>query len=100
MTATDPHDKEPRGRDSFSRAVKTHRDRDRRARHEGERPLARNLALAGSLGWLIVLPALAGAALGRALDHRFGGGVTFTAASLACGVAWGMYMAWQRMKEA
>lgn len=100
MAATDPHDKASRPDDAFSHAVKTRRDRTRRAHHEGERSLARNLALAGSLGWLIVLPALVGAALGRALDHRFGGGVTFTAASLACGVAWGMYMAWQRMKEA
>ncbi len=86
--------------DRLARAVKVHGDRARRVRREGERSIAQNLALAGAIGWLIVLPALLGAALGRWIDHKTGRGVTFTAACLVIGVAWGMYMAWQRIKEA
>jgi ATP synthase protein I len=67
------------------------RRRRQRARweHEGERPLAQNLAMIGSLGWLIVVPTLVSLFVGRWL--------TFTAAFLFAGIAVGSWLAWQRM---
>lgn len=76
---------------------------ERRQRHkslwdkEGERPLARNLALAGALGWLIVTPTLVGVFLGRWLDGVFGTGITLTAAFLFAGVVGGCVLAWNRV---
>jgi ATP synthase protein I len=75
------------------------RRREQRARweREGERPLALNLAMIGALGWLIVVPTLAGIFLGQWIDRRAGGGLTFTAAFLVAGLALGAWLAWQRM---
>jgi ATP synthase protein I len=75
------------------------RRREQRARweREGERPLALNLAMIGALGWLIVLPTLAGIFVGQWLDRREGGGLTFTAAFLVVGLVMGAWLAWQRM---
>jgi ATP synthase protein I len=75
------------------------RRREQRARweREGERPLALNLAMIGALGWLIVIPTLAGVFLGQWIDRRIGGGLTFTAALLFAGLALGAWLAWQRM---
>jgi ATP synthase protein I len=75
------------------------RRRERRARweREGERPLAMNLAMIGALGWLIVVPTLAGIFAGRWVDRRAGGGLTFTGAFLVAGLALGAWLAWQRM---
>jgi ATP synthase protein I len=75
------------------------RRRARRARweREGERPLALNLAMIGALGWLIVVPTLAGIFAGQWIDRRAGSGLTFTAALLVAGLALGAWLAWQRM---
>jgi ATP synthase protein I len=77
------------------------RRRERRARwqREGERSLAENLAMVGSLGWLIVVPALAGVLVGRWVDARLDTKVTFTAALLVMGLAAGCWLAWRRMHE-
>jgi ATP synthase protein I len=78
------------------------RRRRQRSRWEsdGERPLAQNLAMIGALGWLIVLPTLAGIFLGQWIDRRAGGGLTFTGGGLVAGLALGAWLAWQRMHRA
>lgn len=70
------------------------RRRKRRAEweREGERPLALNLAMIGALGWLIVVPTLAGIFTGQWLDRRMGSGLTFTAALLFAGLALGAWL--------
>jgi ATP synthase protein I len=77
----------------------------RRARREawkrtGERPLASNLAMVGTLGWLIVVPALLGTFLGRWIDRRTGMGVTFTSALMCLGTAVGCWLAWRKVRSA
>lgn len=77
------------------------RQRQRRIwQASGERPLARNLAMVGSLGWLIVVPALLGAFAGRWFDQKLGTGITFTAALLVVGMALGCWLAWRRIRQA
>ena len=56
-----------------------------------------NLAMIGALGWLIVVPTLAGIFAGQWVDRRAGGGLTFTGAFLVAGLALGAWLAWQRM---
>lgn len=85
-------------RDGLDRAACERRERRERGRRDGERSLARSLAIAGALGWTIVLPALAGVAAGRWLDRELDSGIVFTAALLFAGIALGCALAWRRLR--
>lgn len=81
-------------------AVERRRARQEAWRRMGERPLARNLAMVGTLGWLIVVPALLGTFVGRWLDGKAGTGVTFTSALMCLGVVAGCWLAWRKVRTA
>lgn len=83
----------------LEQAVERRRARRESWKREGERPLAANLALVGTLGWLIVIPALLGTLAGRWLDRKTGMGVTFTAALMTIGVVFGCWLAWKRVRQ-
>ena len=85
--------------ETMRRAIRLREERQERWKREGERPLWQNLSMFGSLGWLIVVPALVGVLLGRWLDMRFETGITFSAALIFLGVAFGGYLAWNRMHK-
>ncbi len=71
-----------------------------RANHwlrEGDPTLMRQLAAVGVLGWIIVVPLLAGIALGRWIDRAWDTGITFTAALLLLGLVLGCWSAWRWM---
>lgn len=80
-------------------AVKTRRERRERWQAEGERPIGRNLALIGALGWAIVVPTLLGLFAGRWLDREFGSGLFWTLGLLVLGLAAGCMLAWKRMQR-
>lgn len=80
-------------------AVRTRRERRARWRAEGERPIGRNLALIGALGWAIVLPTLAGLFAGRWLDRQLDAGLFWTLGLLVAGLALGCTLAWKRMQR-
>lgn len=82
--------------DPMRRSLKTQR-RARQGRDEESRSFFRSLAVAGGLGWVIVLPTLAGLASGRWLDAHFGSGLTWTGGLLMAGLALGCRLAWQRI---
>ena len=65
----------------------------------GERSLARNLAMIGALGWLVVTPTVLGVFAGRWLDHRFGSGIFWTGALIVVGLTLGCALAWRRVQE-
>jgi len=88
--------REDRGLDD---AVRTRRARRERGHANGERSLAQNLALAGVLGWTIVVPALAGIVVGRWLDRWLGSGIVITAALLMIGLVAGCAIAWRRIHQ-
>jgi ATP synthase protein I len=90
---------EPRPDGELQRAVERRRARRDKWQREGERPLARNLALVGTLGWLIVVPALLGAFVGQALDHHADSGVTFTFALIFAGIVLGCWLAWSHVSR-
>ena len=62
-------------------------------------PFARNLGQIGILGWQIVIPALAGLAIGRWLDHRLASGIFWTAPLLVVGTGLGCWSAWKWMQR-
>jgi ATP synthase protein I len=53
-------------------------------------------AVAG-IGWLVVVPAVAGFALGRWLDGRYGTGIRFAAGLGLLGLVIGCSSAWRRV---
>ncbi|MFC7333118.1 AtpZ/AtpI family protein [Rhodocista pekingensis] len=85
------------GNEHLSNDVRRRRDRRERWQREGERPLGRNLALVGSLGWAIVLPGVGGLFLGRWLDG--GVGAFWTISLLVGGLGAGCWMAWERIRQ-
>lgn len=78
------------------------RERARRERGERERRISvgHYIATAGALGWLVVVPTLAGAWLGRKLDAAFGTGIMLSAALLSLGLAVGCALAWGMLRRA
>jgi ATP synthase protein I len=55
------------------------------------------LAWTGRLGWGLVLPILAGAAIGRAIDAAIGHGVTYSAGLILLGAAIGLRWMWSQL---
>jgi ATP synthase protein I len=82
---------------------KTVRDERRRADYFeklSSRPIAEKLEMAGSIGWLVVIPTLLGILAGRWLDQRYDTNIFWTASLLFVGVVLGSYMAWRRIQYA
>ncbi len=66
----------------------------------GDSPsLMRQLAAVGVLGWIVVVPALLGVALGRWLDRTFDTGIFWSAPLLVVGLALGCWSGWRWMHE-
>lgn len=95
MSNADP-DADP---NQLDRSVRRTRERRERAKQEGERTLAQNLAWMGTLGWLVVVPMLGGMFLGRWIDHHFGTGVTFASALCIAGLITGSVLAWRKVQQ-
>jgi ATP synthase protein I len=51
-------------------------------------------AMLGVGGWLFVLPVVGGAYLGKFLDKRMQGGISWTITCILLGVALGIYNVW------
>jgi ATP synthase protein I len=83
----------------MQRAVRLREERRQRWEKEGERSLWQNLSMIGALGWLIVTPTLIGVLVGRWLDRRFDTDIFFSGALIFLGVAFGCYLAWQRVNK-
>ena len=74
----------------------------RRSRHDrwmqqGDMSVGRRLAQIGVLGWIFVVPTLAGLFFGRWLDARFATGLFFSAPLMILGVGIGGWTAWKWM---
>lgn len=80
-------------------AVEARRQRQDRWARQGPRAVLRNLGVVGSLGWLLVIPPLGGALLGRWLDRHFGAGVFWSATLIFVGAALGGALVWQRVNR-
>ena len=87
---TQPDDDDP-----LVKGVQLRGKRHRRWLRDGEPTVARRLAQVGVLGWIIVVPMLAGLFVGRWLDRLAGQQLLFTAALLFAGLALGCWSAWK-----
>jgi ATP synthase protein I len=82
--------------DPLQEAVTQREQREAEFRAEGDRAPWQNIALIGSLAWLVVVPILGGVLLGRWLDRLTGHLVLFSAVGIVLGAGFGFWMAWQR----
>lgn len=86
-----PPDEEP-----FVREIRRQAERARRGRHL---TFWQGLSLVGAVGWMVSLPAVLGALLGRWLDARFASGIFWTLSLLAVGLTLGCASAWRSMRQ-
>jgi len=94
-----PDQKTPRGLDALLRGTRRASARDLRWRSETAPPVAGRLAQIGVLGWMIVIPMLAGVFAGRWLDNRFHTGLFYTAPLLMLGGGAGCLWGWRWMQK-
>lgn len=90
----------PEEQDPLVQGVRLRADRQRRRLLDGEASVGRHLAQIGVLGWIIVVPMLLGAFLGRWLDGVRHTGLFWTAPLLMLGLALGCWSAWKWMRDA
>jgi ATP synthase protein I len=89
MKRTDPPE------DPFIQAVRQQAERARR-RHGG---FWHGLAVVGVVGWLVALPAVGGAFLGRWLDRLADTGIRWTLGLLVLGLGVGCAAAWRHVQQ-
>lgn len=73
--------------------------RARAGREDPEPSLARRFGQIGVLGWLIVLPILAGIYAGHRLDRWLGTGIMLSAVLLLVGAVLGLWLAFRWMHD-
>ena len=95
MTRT-PHQDGPED-DPLVTQTRLRRDRRDRWLRDGDMSVGRRLAQIGVLGWIFVVPTLAGLFLGRWLDAHFGSGIFWSAPLMFLGVCLGGWTAWKWM---
>lgn len=102
-----PDDAAPRERDEAEKAhaeqlrriVLRKSVRRERARRERDQSIWAWLGTFGLVGWTVAVPTLLGLALGRFLDNRVAGPISFTITFLVVGVAVGIMMAWRWVRN-
>jgi len=90
IPASEPSKAEP----TFAEEVGAKAFRKLQARREGNQGVWFGLGTMGVVGWSVVVPTLAGAALGLWLDKRYPGTHTWTLALLVAGLVLGCANAW------
>lgn len=83
--------------DPLVREARLRRDRRDRWLQEGDMSVGRRLAQIGVLGWIFVVPTLAGLFFGRWLDTRLETGIFWTAPFMVLGLCLGGWTAWKWM---
>jgi ATP synthase protein I len=84
--------------DDQEQFVKEVRRQAERSRLGQKMTFWQGLSLVGAVGWMVVVPALAGAFLGRWLDQRFHQGIFWTLSLLVAGLMLGCLSAWRHVK--
>jgi ATP synthase protein I len=87
------------GNDDYRTRIAHERRLREERRRKGERPFWSGVATLGLLGWMIVIPTLIGAFLGRWIDQTLNSGVFWTLSLMMAGLAGGCYNAWRAMHE-
>ena len=82
--------------DPFVSDIRRQAERARRGRNS---TFWRGLASVGAIGWMVSLPAVVGALVGRWLDVHFASGVVWTLSLLVAGLLLGCAAAWRHIER-
>jgi ATP synthase protein I len=82
--------------DPFVSDIRRQAERARSSRHL---TFWQGLGLVGAIGWMVSLPAVLGALLGRLLDAQFSTGIFWTLSLLVAGLALGCTSAWRHTRR-
>ncbi len=82
--------------EQFLREIRRQAERGRTARHLN---FWQGLGLVGAVGWMVSVPAVAGALLGRWLDWFTQGGIFWTLSLLLLGLFLGCASAWRHVRR-
>ena len=74
-------------------------ERIKRARKEGDRGFWQSLGVIGSVGWMVILPAVGGGLLGNHIDSKHKGGISWALTLVVVGLAAGCLAAWQHIRR-
>lgn len=85
--------------DPLIRQTRLRNARRERWLREGDMSIGRRLAQIGVLGWIFVVPTLAGLFFGAWLDTRFGSGIFWAAPMMVVGLCVGGWTAWKWMNK-
>ena len=88
---------EPSETDPLVEEIRKHRSRHEKWLREGDMSVGRRLAQIGVLGWIFVVPTLAGLFFGRWLDAQFETGIFWSAPMMLLGLCIGGWTAWKWM---
>ncbi|MEL6295035.1 MAG: AtpZ/AtpI family protein [Pseudomonadota bacterium] len=83
--------------DPLIEEIRKHRSRHEKWLREGDMSVGRRLAQIGVLGWIFVVPTLAGLFFGRWLDTQFETGIFWSAPMMLLGLCIGGWTAWKWM---
>lgn len=83
--------------DQVAEAARRAAERARSGAQDPEPSLGSRLGQIGVLGWMIVVPSLFGALVGRWLDRALGTGIFFSAPLIMIGAVLGFRAAWKWM---
>jgi ATP synthase protein I len=86
-------------KDQLVKAARTAAKRNDLTKSDPEPSLGRRFGQIGILGWMIVIPVLAGILAGSFLDRVFHSGIAFSAALTMAGAALGLWLAFRWMHE-
>lgn len=88
---------EPKRTDPLVEEIRKHRNRREQWLRDGDMSVGRRLAQIGVLGWIFVVPTLAGLFFGRWLDARFDTSLFWSAPMMLLGLCIGGWTAWKWM---
>lgn len=92
-----PKTDQPPETDPLVEEIRKHRSRHEQWLREGDMSVGRRLAQIGVLGWIFVVPTLAGLFFGRWLDGQFETGIFWSAPMMLLGLCIGGWTAWKWM---
>ncbi len=99
MKPVHPLEPEDADRTEFEQQVNAKSRRKVQARREGDRSLWAGLGLFGMVGWSVMVPTLAGIALGVWIDKRWPSPYSWTLMLLLVGIALGCWSAWYWIQQ-
>jgi ATP synthase protein I len=95
----DKNKQKPVSSNNFTKSIEVQTKRKIKARDDGKHSVWFGLGMFGLIGWSVVIPTLAGIALGIWIDKRWPGQISWTLTLMFVGLVLGCFNAWRWIGE-